>query len=104
MEIKIVKQPVQDEQTLRSITEHVEIVREYGKIFTVTPTWCVKTFIYREKDGGMNLWFDMLNEIEPDVVYLYEIKANNVKIVNGSDPMEWEDDILYSVRADIQKK
>ena len=90
MEIKKVKRVLQDENTK---PEDIEYQGE---------SWCVKTHMYREGDGGMNCWFEYLKELEDrgcNLVYLYSIKAVNGKIVSGDDTIN---DILYTVRADYK--
>lgn len=91
MKIKIVNHPLQDENTK---PENIQYPNE---------KWCVKTYIYREGDGGMNLWFQELNRIKPDIIYLYEIKAFKEKIVNGYNEDNWIEDTIYSIRADLKK-
>jgi hypothetical protein len=91
MEIKLVKRPLQDENTK---PEEVQYPNE---------KWCVKTSMYREGDGGMKLWFKEIERVNPDVIYLYEIKSWKDKIVNGSNKDDWFEDILYSVRYDFKK-
>jgi len=90
MEIKIVNKPMQDEHTK---PEDVQYPNE---------KWCVRDFIYREGDGGMNLWFKQLERVNPDIVYLYEIKAWKDRIVNGLNENDWFEDIIYQVRADFK--
>ena len=58
--------------------------------------------MYREGDGGMNLWFKEIERINPDVIYLYEIKSWKDKIVNGLNKDDWFEDIVYSVRYDFK--
>ena len=103
MEIKIVKRPLQDGNTKLEDLEYVEFITENNQLKKIVPSWCVKIFMYREGDGGMNLWFKELERVKPDVVYLYEIKAWKDKIVNGHNEEDWFEDILYSVRADFKK-
>jgi hypothetical protein len=52
MEIKIVKKPMQDENTL---PEDIQYPNE---------SWCVKTSFYMEGDGGMNLWFEEIDRVK----------------------------------------
>jgi hypothetical protein len=59
--------------------------------------------MYREGDGGMKLWFEEIERVKPDIIYLYEIKSWKDKIVNGSNKDDWFEDILYSVRYDFKK-
>ena len=103
MEIKIVKRPLQDSNTKLEDLEYVEFITENNQLIKIVPSWCVRNFMYREGDGGMNLWFKELERVKPDVIYLYEIKAWKDKIVNGSNKEDWFEDILYSVRADFKK-
>ncbi len=91
MEIKLVKRPLQDEHTK---PEEVQFPNE---------KWCVETSMYREGDGGMKLWFKEIERVNPDVIYLYEIKSWKDKIVNGSNKDDWFEDIFYSVRYDFKK-
>ena len=69
MEIKLVKRPLQDEHTK---PEEVQFPNE---------KWCVKTSMYREGVGGMTLWFKEIERVNPDVIYLYEIKSWKFQIV-----------------------
>ena len=91
MELKIVNRPLQDSNTK---PKNIQYPNE---------NWCVKTYIYREGDGGMGLWYKELERINPSIVYLYEIKAWKDKIVNGINLKDWFDDILYQVRFDYKK-
>ena len=91
LNLKMVKRPLQDENTK---PEEVQYPNE---------KWCVKTSIYREGDGGMKLWFKEIERVNPDVIYLYEIKSFKDKIVNGLNEDDWFEDILYSVRYDFKK-
>lgn len=90
MEIKLVKRPLQDELTKPKETQYPN------------EKWCVRTSMYREGDGGMNLWFKEIERINPDVIYLYEIKSWKDKIVNGLNKDDWFEDIVYSVRYDFK--
>lgn len=92
MEIKIVKRPLQDAYTKPEELQYSSDER-----------WCVKQYMYREGDGGMNLWFKELERVRPDVIYLYEIKSWKDKLVVGSNKDEWVEDIFYSVRCDLRK-
>jgi hypothetical protein len=83
MELKIVQRPVFEDSS--------------GKI------WQVKTSIYREQDGGMKLWFEEIERVDPDVVYLYEIKSWRDKIVNGTNEADWIEDTIYRVRYEFKK-
>jgi hypothetical protein len=91
MELKIVKRPLQDAYT------KPEDVQYPGE------KWCVKTSMYREGDGGMGLWFKEIARVNPDVIYLYEIKSWRDKIVNGTDKADWIEDTIYSVRYEFKK-
>ena len=91
MELKIVKRPLQNEYTK---PEDVQYPDE---------SWCVKTSMYRESDGGMSLWFKQIERVNPDVVYLYEIKSWVDKIVNGTNEANWIEDTIYSVRYEFKK-
>jgi hypothetical protein len=46
---------------------------------------------------------DNIERVNPDVIYLYEIKSWKDKFVNGSDKNDWFEDIIYSVRYDFKK-
>jgi len=83
MELKIVQRPVFEDSS--------------GKV------WQVKTSMYREGDGGMNLWFKEIERVNPDIVYLYEIKSWKDKIVNGIDEADWIEDTIYSVRYEFKQ-
>jgi len=94
MIIETVKKTLQNPDTKVEDLELVENNR--------APYWCVRSTMYREKDGGMKLWFKYLELQESrgcKIVYLYEIKASNEKIINGDD---YEDDIIYFIRADYK--
>ena len=91
MELKIVKRPLQDAYT------KPEDVQYPGE------KWCVKESMYREVDGGMSLWFKEIERVDPDVVYLYEIKSWRDKIVNGTNEADWIEDTIYSVRYEFKK-
>lgn len=90
MEIKIVKKPLQDEQTIEDIQYPGE-------------KWCVRTSMYRESDGGINLWFKEIERVNPSVIYLYEIKSSVGKISNGNNK-DFIEEIIYSVRYDFKKE
>ena len=92
MELKIVKRPLQDEYTT---LDNVQYLGE---------KWCVKTSMYREADGGMSLWFKEIERVNPDVVYLYEIKSWIGKIANGNNQDDWIEDTIYSVRYEFKKQ
>jgi hypothetical protein len=91
MEIRIVKTPFQDENT------------EPKDVNYPNDTWCVDGRIYRNGDGGLNLWFKEIERVKPDIIYLYEISSWNDKIVNGDNEEDWIDDILTSVRYQFKK-
>ena len=91
MELKIVNRPLQDEYTT---LDNVQYLAE---------KWCVKTAIYREVDGGMSLWFKEIERVNPDIVYLYEIRSWLGKIANGNNQDDWIQDTLYSVRYEFKK-
>jgi hypothetical protein len=91
MELKIVKRPLQDEYTT---LDNVQYLGE---------KWCVKESMYRESDGGMSLWFKEIERVNPDIVYLYEIKSWKDKIVNGTNEADWIEDTIYSVRYEFKK-
>jgi hypothetical protein len=90
MELKIVKRPLQNEYT------KPEDVQYPGE------KWCVKTSHYREGDGGMSLWFEAIERVNPDVVYLYEIRSWRDKIVDGTNESDWIEDTIYSVRYEFK--
>lgn len=91
MELKIVKRPLQDAYTK---PENIQYPGE---------KWCVKTSMYREADGGMSLWFKEIERVNPDVVYLYEIRSWLGKIANGNSQEDWIEDTLYSIRYEFKK-
>ena len=68
LNIKTVKLPLQDENTK---PEDIQYSNE---------TWCVRTEIYREGDGGIKLWFDEIKRIKPDIIYFYKIESWKDKI------------------------
>ena len=103
MELKIIKKPIQDNNTKTKDLEHVTYITENNQLKQIKPTWCVNTSIYREGDGGMKLWFQEIKKVEPDIIYLYEIKSWKDKIVNGLNKDNWFEDILYSVKYDFKK-
>ena len=84
MELKILKEPTFEDSS--------------GKV------WSVKTSIYREGDGGMSLWFKEIERVNPNIVYLYEIKSWRDKIVNGTNESDWIEDTIYSVRYEFKKQ
>ena len=84
MELKIVQRPVFEDIS--------------GKV------WQVKTSMYREADGGMSLWFKEIERVNPDIVYLYDIKSWRDKIVNGTNENDWIEDTIYSVRYEFKKQ
>jgi len=90
MELKIVKRPLQDAYT------KPEDVQYPGE------KWCVKESMYREADGGMNLWFKEIERVNPDVVYLYQIKSWIGKIANENNQNDWIEDNIYSVRYEFK--
>ena len=92
MELKIVKRPSQDKYT------KPEDVQYSGE------KWCVKTSMYREADGGMSLWFKEIERVNPNIVYLYDIKSWRDKIVNGTNDGYWIEDTIYSVRYEFKKQ
>jgi hypothetical protein len=92
MELKIVKRPLQDEYTT---LDNVQYLGE---------KWCVKESMYRESDGGMSLWFKEIERVNPDTVYLYEIKSWVGKISNGNNQDDWIEDTIYSVRYEFKKQ
>jgi len=102
MELKIVKHPLQDNNTKLEDLEHVDFVREDNHLKKIVPTWCVKSYIYRESDGGIQLFFKEIEKIKPDIIYLYEIKFWKDKIVNRLNEEDWFEDILCCVRCDIK--
>jgi hypothetical protein len=83
MELKIVKRPAFKDES--------------GK------NWCVETAMYREGDGGMSLWFQKIEKVNPEIVYLYEIKSWKAKIANGINEADWFEDTIYSVRYAFKK-
>jgi hypothetical protein len=92
--IKPVNRPLQDKNTPLDEIQYPD------------ETWCVQTHMYAEVDGGMKLWFEHLKSMEAkgcETVYLYDIKAQNEKIVNGTNKKDWIETILYFVRADYKK-
>ena len=91
MEIRIVNTPVQSENT------------EPKDVNYPNDTWCADGRIYRNGDGGLNLWFKEIERVKPDIIYLYEISSWNDKIVNGDNEEDWIDDILTSVRYQFKK-
>jgi hypothetical protein len=84
MELKIVQRPVFEDSS--------------GKVLQV------KTSMYREGDGSMNLWFKEIERVNPNIVYLYEIKSWRDKIVNGTNESDWIEDTIYSVRYEFKKQ
>jgi len=88
MELKIVKRPHQDDNTMPKDIQYI------GE------KWCVKTHFYREKIGGLNKWYEWLEKHNPDIVYLYEIKLEEQEILNKDFVPEKEK--VYVVRADYK--
>lgn len=96
MELKVVQRPIQNQK----VTPPNEF--EYDG-----ESWCVTDNRYREKDGGLKLWYNWLLDNNIDVVYLYEIKALSQNICAGFDAhgdIQYETDIVYYVRADYKNK
>jgi hypothetical protein len=83
MELKIVKRPAFEDES--------------GK------NWFVETAMYRQADGGMRLWFEKIERVNPEIVYLYEIRSWLGKIANGNNQEDWIEDTLYSVRYAFKK-
>jgi hypothetical protein len=83
MELKIVKEPIFED--ISGEKTHV------------------KTSMYREGDGGMSLWFKEIERVNPDIVYLYEIKSWRDKIIKGPNEDDWFEDTIYSVRYRFDK-
>ena len=52
----------------------------------------------------MNLWFKEIERVNPDIVYLYEIRSWLGKIANGNNQEDWIEDTLYSVRYEFKKQ
>ena len=92
MELRIVDKPLQDE-----FTKSEDRNSKYPN-----DKWCVKESMYREGDGGINQWFKEIERVNPDIVYLYEIKSWKDKIVVGLNEEDWIDDIIYSVRYEFK--
>jgi hypothetical protein len=67
-------------------------------------TCFVKTSMYREGAGGMSLWFKEIERVNPDIVYLYEIKSSRDKIAYGTYEPDWFEDTVYSVRYEFKKQ
>jgi len=88
MEIRIVESPFQGVDTTPKDMNHPN------------DTWSVEESLYRNFDGGMNLWFKEIERVKPDTIYLYEVKSYNEKIVNGE---ELVDDIVTSIRYQFKK-
>jgi len=70
MELKIVKRPLQDSNTKSEDLEFIEHKIENNQLKEIIPSWCVKSSIYREGDGGMNMWFKEIERVKPDVIYM----------------------------------
>ena len=102
MELRIVKRPLQDFQTKFEDLEYVEFITEDGVLKRKIPNWCVDSFIFREGDGGLQLWFNKIKQINPDILYLYEIRSYKDKIVNGENEEDWFEDTIYHVRCDMK--
>ena len=107
VELKIVKKPVQDNETKFEDLEHVENIKEKGKTGKFIPYWSVRSDIYREGDGGLDLWIKEIKRIKKIkgvksiIIYLYKIESWKDKIVNGINENDWFDDMLYRVRWGI---
>lgn len=91
MEIKIVKSPFQGVDTEPKDINHPN------------DTWFVEERLYRNGDGGLNLWFKEIERVKPDIIYLYEITSRNEKIVNGHNEEDYFDDIITTVRYQFKK-
>lgn len=88
MEIKIVSTPFQCEMTDPKCLNYPN------------DTWSVEERLFRNFDGGLSLWVKEIERVNPDIIYLYDIKSYNEKIVNGK---ELVDDIINSVRYQFKK-
>ena len=95
MELKIVKNPLQDGghyYHLKPDDEYVEFIIENNLLKKITPVWCVGTYQCKESDGGLRCWIKYLKEVDPEIVYLYDIQT-----------LVEDNETYYLVRADLQK-
>jgi len=95
MELRIVKNPIQDNGIPyrgKPDDEYVESIIEDNVFKKIIPIWCVGTYQYKESDGGLRRWIDYLKEVDPEIVYLFDIQT----LVENNE-------IYYFVRADLQK-
>ena len=86
MEIKLVDRPYQGPET------NPENVQYPGE------SWCVITDRIRETEGGVSAWFKKMKDLNPDVLYLYNIQALHQGIVQNSNG-DVVEEIVYYIRA-----
>jgi len=94
MELKIVKSPYQNNSIYGEkeyVTHTIESNLKGNFLTKNIPYWCVKTYQYKESDGGINLWFKMLKNINPKIIYFFDIKT----IIENNET-------YYLIRADIK--
>lgn len=111
MKILTVNKPVQTKECKE--VEHsviCETMSDDGSlhISRLIPTWCVKTEIIREKDGGFRKFIEKKEKelstnkkmiaAEVEGIYLYAIEALNQKKAG-----EEKDEIIYYIRYDYIK-
>jgi hypothetical protein len=85
MKIYRVKKPLQDNSTLDNV-EMFDNLRY---------NWCVKTYQYTKKSGGIRNWFEMIKKTNPDIIFLYSIKIEPVVLPNG------ENETITYIRAEL---
>lgn len=86
MKVFFVKNPYQHKSQLDKVEKFEEV--QYS--------WCVKTFQYTKKNGGIRQFFDMIKKIKPDIIFFYNIKSQIYRLPDGSS------DIIYYIRLDLQ--
>jgi len=91
MEIKIVKRPIQNENT------------KLDEIQYPNEKWCAKTRTYRDGRGGMKMWLKEIEQANPDIIYLYDIYSWKEKVTNPLDEDDWIEDTFYNVRCAFKK-
>jgi SpoVK/Ycf46/Vps4 family AAA+-type ATPase len=99
MELKIVHRPLQDKYTEKENLEYAYFVTEDNQLKEIIPHWRVKSYFYRERDGGIQLWLKEIERVKPDIIYLYEIKSWNDK---GLSEENWFEDTIHCIKCDMR--
>lgn len=91
MELKLVKKPYQGVDTINRCSIHPE------------DNWTVNTYMYREVDGGLNLWFNEIERVNPKIVYLFSITSEQCKVMYGNNKEDSVNEIITTVRSQFKK-